>query len=173
MSTVGGFFCGQPLPPKEGEDPKNIIRQYAFVWGRVLRDASDAMRKRRTVSFYVKYGEMANPSVGKPGKRGKPQHAKVGKFMKCTVSERRVGENAVASVMSAVERGDVVLCFGCLTTRYYRNKRGEEHRLFWLTVDVIVPMEAIGQLLRLCGSNGIQRLLEAEDNEAPDAWEND
>lgn len=163
MSNIGGFFCGKPLPPKEGEDAERIVRQYAFVWGRAIKDAEDKTVKARSVTFYVKYGEEPNRLYS--GQKG--ERRVNGKFLKCQAS----GTSSVAAVMAAIEKGDIVLCFGRTTRRNTRTQRGDKW-LYQMKVDVIIPMGLISFLLRLYASAGIQAILDAEDNEAPDAWEN-
>ncbi len=168
MSTVGGFFCGKPLPPRAGEDP-NIVHQYAFVWGRVLYDAQDTTRKKRTVRFLVKYDEEPNPRYGKLDAHGKPEKMKRGKFMRCNVW----GKENIANVMASVEREDIVICFGRLRSKDYRRKDHTLGKDFQIDVDVVIPMAAIGFVLELYGSQGIQKILNGERNAAPDVWESD
>lgn len=164
MSNVGGFFCSQPLPPKDGDRDTKRVRQYAFVWGKAIRDADELAVEKRTVSFYIKYGEEPNRKY-----RGQKGEKRVlGKFIKCQAK----GKSDAAAVMSAVEKGDIVLCFGRLVKDYKTMKTGEKC-YYYMTVDVIVPMAAVAFLLRLYESGAIRKLLQAEDNESADVWESD
>ena len=166
MSTVGGFFCGKLLPLRKGEDPRRT-HQYAIVWGRVLKDAEDTLIRKRTVSFYVKYDEEYDPKYGQLDERGRKIKAKRGKFMRCTVT----GKEVIANVMASIEREDIVICFGRLTTRRYRTKDGQEKRDFWLTADVVIPMAAIGFVMDVFNSPSIQNMLEHDRNAEMDAFE--
>lgn len=161
-NNIGGFFCGKPLPQKGDEDKTRRIRQYAFVWGRALRDAEDHLKKTRCVTFYVRYGEEPNPQYR--GEKG--QRRVLGKFIKCQIN----GGRDAADVMAAVERQDVVLCFG-RTVRDYRETKDGDRCYYYMTVDVIIPMGLISFLLRLYNSRTIRRILDEEDNEAADEWQ--
>lgn len=168
MSTLGGFFCGKPLPPRVGEDPK-VVHQYAFVWGRAVYDATDTMKKKRTVRFLVKYDEEPNPNAGKLDSRGKPEKLKRGKFMTCNVW----GREMIANVMASVEHEDIVIVFGRLRSKEFRRKDHTIGKQFQIDADVVIPMSAIAFVLELYGSRGIQKILDDDRNADPDAWESD
>lgn len=169
MSTVGGFFCGKPLPLRKGEDAAKVTHQYAIVWGCAIKDAESVMRKKRTVSFYIKYDEEYTKNPGDRDESGRTIRAKRGKFMKCTVT----GKDLIANVMAAVERGDIVICFGRLTTHKYRTKKepDKDKLIYWLTADVVIPMAALGYVMELFASPSIQQLLDTDRNADMDAFE--
>ena len=177
LNTGGAFFSAK-LPPMGDENPNDVIRQYCVVWGTATYDADDNAQdvdendqrkgKRRTVSFRVRYGEEPiKYPLGYVRKKG--EKLKRTKFMNC----RAIGFDNVAAVMSSIEKNDMVLCFGRTTYRKRTNKDGKEIRYYEMRVDLVLPMEAIAYLMRLYASPRLNAILEADDNDAPDAWESD
>ena len=165
MSDEGGAFFSRQLPPKGMEDPREVIRQYCLVWGKATLDAEDTTKRSRSVWFRVRYGEEPNPKYR--GEKGEKLVRR--KFMLCRVT----GRYRYAAVMSAIEKGDMVMCLGRTKLRKVRNRKGVESRYYDMKVDVIFPMGLIGFLLRLYSSHTIKAMLEKEDDEGPDGWYGD
>lgn len=162
MSNVGGFFASKQLPPKGMENPRETIRQFAILWGKATMDAEDKTKRTHTISFRVKYGEEPNRNYS--GQKGE-KHT-IGHYMECHTS----GNANIASVMAAVEKGDVVLCVGRTTYRAANTKQGKKW-FYRMKVDLIIPSGLVGFLLRLYSSRHIRAMLDKEDREAPDVWE--
>ena len=175
MNTGGAFFSAK-LPPMLSERENDVIRQYCLVWGTATFDATDNVErvdendqrvgKRRTVSFRVRYGE--EPIHYPPGYvRKKGEKLKRVKFMNC----RAFGFNASAAVMSAIEKGDMVMCLGRTVFHKRKNKNGQDVNYYEMRVDLVLPMGLIGFLMRLYASKSINALLDSDDNEKADVWE--
>ena len=168
MSITGGAFFGKQLPPKGQEDPKKIIRQNCLVWGEARRDAEELVIHNHMVRFILKYGE--EPVSYPPGyqrKRGEKLHRP--KYMFCKVG----GDHACATVMKAVEKGDMVMCLGRTAYQEFTNRNGEVHHRYDMNVDIVIPFDAIDFLMRLYNVGTLQKMLQDWDNAAPDVFESE
>ena len=167
MRSIGGLFLSHQLRSKEGDDPRKVIRQYGIVWGPAIRDAEDVTRKKRNVSFLVKYDEEPNPRYGLLDAKGRKERKDRPLCVKCYAR----GTKTVSAVLSAIEKGDTVLCVGRVKSHLQKTKKRGEMWFHDMNVEIIIPSTLIQWLFRACFSHGINELLDAEDNEAPDVWE--
>lgn len=167
MRSNGGLFLGLQLRPKGDEDKRKIIRQYGVVWGFAIRDADDVTRKKRNVSFLVKYDEEPNPRWGQKDAHGRPERKDRPLCVRCFAS----GRENISTVMSAIERGDFVVCFGRVRSETEKTKKRGDMWFRTMNTAIVIPMGLIGFLIRLYNSRGINDILDAEDNAAPDEWE--
>ena len=167
MRQAGGMFLGQQLRPRPNEDPRKVIRQYGLVWGRAARDADDVLRKKRNVSFLIKYDEEPNPRYGQLDKFGFPERKDRPLCMNCFVS----GKKNIAAILAAIEKGDSVMCLGRVKSQKKNTKRRGEMWFRTMNVEIIVPAGLMAHLYTLYNSKALTDILEAEANEEADVWE--
>ncbi len=145
---MGGFFTGKEWIDDES-DPKKVCRSYALAWGRVVQNPTERSGNVRHVELYIKY--------------------RTKRFIRCEA----YGDGVALDTLARAEKGDYILCFGTLVRKQYTNKKGKDGWTYGITCDVVLTIEMLGFLLRLFASKWLHKQLEAEDNEAPDAWESD
>lgn len=165
--NTGGLFLGKAMPPRGDEDPRRVVRQYGIVWGRAVRDADDVTRKKRNVSFLIAYDREPNPNYGRLDERGRPEKMFRPLCLNCLVS----GKNANAEVLAAVERGDAVLCVGRVTSKLQNTKKRGKMWFRQMKVEVCIPATLIELLFKIASSKKIMGILEEENNEESDVWE--
>lgn len=163
MSSIGGAFFGKPMPPKGDENPREIVRQFAIVCGKVTSDQTAKMsHNENVVTFWLKYGE--KPSNANRGERRKGKRDVEGEFIRCTASDAD-HPGIVAAVVSAIKKRDTVLCAGRTTTRMRQTRNGQIKEI-WLTVDAVFLQDSSSFLMRMMDFDyqipiGIDRMLMA------------
>lgn len=157
----GGFFKGRSF--RADNDPPDVERAFAILWGRVVGDVDDNTTTTRSVHFVVKYHSHKS-------------------YMRCEAH----GDNEATFVMGALEKGDMVLCLG----EYWQHPKREGKRkksrgpdtqtgaremVYGMRCDVVVPMEAIVFILRLMAAKNIQQLLDEYESAPPDkhSWDDE
>lgn len=156
----GGAFFGPKLPPKGNDDPSKVIRQNCLVWGKAARDATDSVHRKHHVHFLIRYGEEANPNVGKLDKYGHKEKALRGIFMQCDMRSDKLG----ASALAAIETGDMVFCLGRCTSQLRKTKKRGEMWFTTMKVDIILPLSLVDTMMTLLANPKIREMLDEVSN---------
>lgn len=142
----GGIFKGVKF--KADNDTDETLYQFAILWGKLVADPKVEMFKKKKTSFTVKF------------------HNK----NYCNVV--MWDESEAATVAGSLEKGDMVLCLGTISTREYVIQKGEHRgeRKQWtdLNAQVVIPMSLIQYLLPLYGSDAIRAILNKETDAIPE-----
>ena len=153
-SNAGGYLRG-PWWRYVGSDKETTRRCFVIAWGRIVRQPLEWVHDdKRTIKFVIKTGRGADRNE---------------KHLLCAA----YGNTIVTTVMSAMEREDVVFVAGTWTEKLSKTKKRGVHPTYECRVNFIVPCGLIGFLLRLYATPAAQKMVEDYANEAPDPWESE
>lgn len=137
-----GFFKGRPWTDQSG-----VEYAFAFVWGEATRDTVVDHGSTQRVSNAVRFYQHQKLNIVAPGDSG------------------------VAEILSTIESGDQILCFGIWKRRKYTVRSGEQHERIEMNVDLIIPMPLMHFAKELHESDSLRRLVRRDQNGKPDAME--
>ena len=163
----GGFFRGQANAPTSAElrsEESDIKRYPAMVWGRICT-APEVVADRNSVkvSFALKYGSSRHYS---------DKYKEGSGYRYCEAW----GDTDVANVMAACDQDETVVCFGEWRVVKYspgaKNRKGKDKKDFHIfRCHAVIPMGLMAFLVKLYKSPSIRKMIEDDDNEAPDPIE--
>lgn len=151
--NVGGYLRGPWWRYPGRDDETKTRRCFVIAWGAVVKEPSERYKDLRIIRFVIKTGRGA----------GRDE-----KHLVCV----GYGERLSAVIMRALEKHDVVFCAGTWVETVTKTKKGEKP-LYEMRVNFIIPFGLIGFLLDLYSTDGIQKLIDEYNNEAPDPFEQD
>ena len=126
--NIGGYIRG-PWWKYIGHDDEKTRRCFVIAWGHLVKDPKETYKNLRTIRFVLKTGRGAGRNE---------------KHLACVA----YGEELAATIMSALEKNDVVAVFGTWTERPIHTKKGEKS-VYECTVNFVVVQALIGFLLEL------------------------
>lgn len=137
----GIMFLGRPF---EGDsDNGNRKYQFCLLAGSLIADPKIEMFNSKKTSFTVKW------------------HSK----SYCNVEIW--GDSDVAAIAATLEKGDMVFVAGTYVTQKYTVRKGEHkgEEREWTSVNtqVLIPMPYLVQLMKMCGSKNLNKMLEEEE----------
>lgn len=137
----GGLFRGHKFTAESNPDGPQY--SFAVAWGKVIADSIIEMHSKRVTKFTLKY------------------HNK--NFLNVVLW----GESPAANVAAALEKGDMVLCFGTITEKEFISQRGEhrgEKRTYVdLTAQIVIPMSIVEFAVSMFANDGIKKLMAKAD----------
>ena len=136
----GIMFLNKPFKSESDDEKDNKRYQFCLVVGRLIADPRIDQYNKRKTSFTLKY------------------HTK--QF--CNVEIW--GEGDCATIAATLEKNDVILAAGTLTTKNYIVRKGEmagqEKEWTDLNPQIIIPMPYIMELMKICASMSLKKLIE-------------
>lgn len=151
-ANVGGYIRG-PWWRYQGTDEETTRRCFVAAWGNIVRDPSEKYKDLRIIRFAIKTGRGAGRTE---------------KHLVCV----GYGERIAATVMRAMEKGDVVLVCGTWTEKQSKTKKGIKPT-YECRVNFIIPQGLIGFLLDLYSMPQMQKMVEERQNDEADVWESE
>lgn len=136
----GVMFLSKPFRSESDDSEDGKKYQFCLAVGRLVADPRIDQYNKRKTSFTIKY------------------HTK----QYCNIEIW--GEGDCATIAATLEKDDVVLAIGTLTTKKYVVRKGElagqEKEWTDLNPQILIPMPYITKLMEMCASLSLQKLIQ-------------
>lgn len=154
MSMNAGGYLRGPWWRYMGENEEKTRRCYVVAWGHIVNQPKEYFKNVRSIRFAIKCGRGAGRTE---------------KHLLCSC----YGDTECATVMRAMEKGDIVLVFGTWVESLKSKTKKGIKTTYEMQVKYIIPSELIFKGMILLSMPQIDKMIDDFNNETPDKWESD